>query len=316
MAEGKWIEGLHPDMPWGVAAELVLGVRSKSVLQCLRPALYEAETDPEYVHQLRVATRRADAALRIFRCCLPHRIYQAVRGRLRKLRRAAGEARDQDVFLLALQAREAEVPAEELPGNDFLIAYSLGQRVAAQSRLLDVGQAEEGGLAGLLDEVVDSIRLPEQIDPSEPLIDLARPLLTQCLQRLHESALGDLTDYARLHRVRIAGKRLRYAMEVFADCFPPMFREKYYPQVEQIQEILGRANDSHVASVRLRALQERLQSGGFGVWQRVRPGIESLLRVHEERLPQERERFLVWWREWTRAEGETGLLVQTRGLFD
>ena len=27
----------------------------------------------------------------------------------------------------------------------------------------------------------------------------------------------------------VHGKRLRYAMEVFADCFPPRFRDKFYP---------------------------------------------------------------------------------------
>ena len=46
---------------------------------------------------------------------------------------------------------------------------------------------------------------------------------------------------------RIGAARLRYAMEVFADCFPPPFREVLYPMVEEMQEILGRANDSQVA---------------------------------------------------------------------
>ena len=55
-------------------------------------------------------------------------------------------------------------------------------------------------------------------------MDLARPLLFERLQDLERTALGDLTDYGQLHQVRIAGKRLRYAMEVFADCFDPAFR--------------------------------------------------------------------------------------------
>ena len=36
-------------------------------------------------------------------------------------------------------------------------------------------------------------------------------------------------------------------MEVFADCFAPAFRAELYPAVEEIQEILGNANDSYVA---------------------------------------------------------------------
>ena len=49
-------------------------------------------------HQLRVATRRAGAALEIFRDCLPEKDYQTARKQLRRLRRAAGAARDWDVL--------------------------------------------------------------------------------------------------------------------------------------------------------------------------------------------------------------------------
>src|SRR5207244_2148550 len=64
------------------------------------------------------------------------------------------------------------------------------------------------------------------------------------------AASGDLKDYAHLHQVRIQGKRLRYAMEVFADCFAADFKEELYPQIEEMQEILGSANDSHVGAQR------------------------------------------------------------------
>src|SRR5437588_19820 len=53
------------------------------------------------------------------------------------------------------------------------------------------------------------------------LIDLARTMMPALLGRLDQAAAGDLGDYARLHQVRIAGKRLRYAMEVFVICFAP-----------------------------------------------------------------------------------------------
>src|SRR5262245_29019767 len=79
-----------------------------------------------------------------------------------------------------------------------------------------------------------------------------------------------------LHQVRILGKRLRYAMEVFADCFALAFREKLYPLVEQMQEVLGNANDSHVAGRRLEALSARLQALVPAQWKRLRPGLEGL----------------------------------------
>src|SRR5207245_10588330 len=133
------------------------------------------------------------------------------------------------------------------------------------------------------------------------LMDLAAPLLSALLSDLEEAAGADLSDYRRLHRVRILGKRLRYAMEVFANCFPRPFREKFYPAVEEMQDILGRANDSYVASQRLQALCAKIAVVRPEDWKRLRPGIEALLKVHERRLPAERRRFLGWWRRWPRS---------------
>src|SRR5579871_6443332 len=99
MAEGKWISNLKPDAALDDAARHVLFVRLQVVKDYLPKAALEADDDSEYVHQLRVGTRRADAALRIFGDCLPKKIYKKARRRLRQLRRAAGATRDWDVFL-------------------------------------------------------------------------------------------------------------------------------------------------------------------------------------------------------------------------
>ncbi len=129
-------------------------------------------------------------------------------------------------------------------------------------------------------------------------------MLFERLQDLERAALGDLTDYRQLHQVRIAGKRLRYAMEVFADCFDPTFRETLYPRVEELQEVLGRANDSHVAAERLVCLRDRVRATCSTAWPRLQPGLEQLLRSHQRRLPQERRRFLKWWGQWHPASSE------------
>src|SRR5262245_58375048 len=90
MADGKWIRGLEPGMAQTEAARHVLAVRLEVVRGPLPRAVHQADKDPEHVHQLRVGTRRADAALRIFRSCLPGKVYREARARLRSIRRAAG----------------------------------------------------------------------------------------------------------------------------------------------------------------------------------------------------------------------------------
>lgn len=303
MADGKWIPGLRPEMPVTTAAREVLTARLEVVRRYLPRAIAAAERDPEFVHQLRVGTRRADAALRIFRECLPGRIYRAARQRLRTIRRAAGAARDWDVFVIALRERLEEEKAVEVPGLDFLVGYALGQRQAAQATLEAVEQNVTLPFDEFFNQTIDELRSANrEVEPA--LIDLARPTLRECMQRLTETASGNLKDYEQLHQVRIAGKRLRYAMEVFAACFPASFAAEVYPQVEQMQEVLGRANDSHVANARLSAIRARVEPMA-DTWGRVKGGIEALIRSHQRRLPQERRRFVEWWQQWqpTQAEG-------------
>jgi CHAD domain-containing protein len=137
--------------------------------------------------------------------------------------------------------------------------------------------------------------------------------MTSLLKELDDAAARDLEDYHYLHRVRIIGKRLRYAMEIFADCFAPAFREEIYPNVEAMQEILGDANDSHVASQRLTTLRESLKMAWPDDWKRLRLGVEGLLRFHQQRLPRERKKFLAWWKRWQASGTEQALADLVKG---
>lgn len=304
MAGGKWIPGLTADTPPADAARRVLTVRLELVRDCLPPALHEAEDDPEHVHQLRVATRRARAALDIFADCLPQKALKRAKRDLRDLRRAAGEARDWDVFLLALAERPRKPAPRQRPGLDFLAGYALSRRLAAQDHLLAAGQKHPFASDRLVADTVAAVHHPHDNGAARGLIDLARPALDGLVKELDAAAGRDLHDYAHLHQVRIVGKRLRYAMEVFADCFEPAFKEELYPAVEQMQEILGNANDSHVASGRLAELRDRAKALLGDEAKRVLPGIDGLRRYHQERLPRERRLFEAWWARWRETGGE------------
>jgi CHAD domain-containing protein len=304
MAGGKWIQGLTADTPLTDAARRVLTVRLELVRDHLAPALGELGTDPEPVHQLRVATRRARAALDIFTTCLPAKAHKRARKELRDLRRAAGAARDWDVFLLALLERQRKPAARQRPGLDLLCGYALSRRLQAQDQLREAGEDQPFACDRLLADTVAAVHKPQDDSAGRVLIDLARPTLGGLLAELDDAAGRDLHDYAHLHRVRIIGKRLRYAMEVFADCFETAFKEELYPAVEEMQDILGRANDSHVASGRLQELRDRALLLLDGQAKRALPGIDALLRYHRERLPKEREQFETWWARWRETGGE------------
>jgi CHAD domain-containing protein len=313
MADGKWIPDLMPDTPVADAARRALSVRLEVVRDNLPPALEQADKDPEYVHQLRVGTRRAAAALEIFAPCLPDKAYRAARRQLRRIRRAAGAARDGDVFLLGLGSPEAQRERWQ-PAWDFLIGHTIAERAAAQEQLRAASPNHPFDFERLLAETIAAIHKPHMDSPIRTLLDLALPLLNGLLKQLHEAAAGDLNDYEHLHRVRIIGKRLRYAMEIFANCFAPAFKDTLYVAVEEMQEILGRANDSHVAVGRLQTLRDRLRLVRPADYRRHRQGIDGLIRRHRERVPQERDRFLEWWKKWQESgsEADFAALVQVQ----
>jgi len=318
MADAKWISGLQTDMPLEVAARLVLAARLEAVCAWLPKAVGEAAEDTENVHQLRVSTRRAGAALRIFKSCLPVKTWRRINKLLRELRRAAGAARDWDVFLDDLARRSKGATPRQKPGFDFLIGYGQGQRAAAQERLDEEASPEvEYALKNRIERTLVRVRAPAEPGAARTLEDHSGPLITELCEELNQAGGQDMGDYEHLHQVRILGKRLRYALEVFSCCFGPGFREGVYAAVVKMQEILGLANDSHVACQRLQAIGAWLSASGAKVWRRVQPGMEYLLNYHRRRLPRQRHKFEIWWRKWSAADGEQTLtdLFQSKTVY-
>src|SRR5688572_5271562 len=131
MAGGKWIDGLKPKMAVAKAARVVLKVRLTAAEKLVRPAVEKAYEDVEHVHHLRVATRRAAAALRAFADALPAKPLKAAKRALKAIRQTAGNARDWDVLLETARKRR---------GLRFLIGHASGRRAAAQAALVEAAE--------------------------------------------------------------------------------------------------------------------------------------------------------------------------------
>jgi len=301
MADEKWIAGLRGDMSVIAAAKRALDLRLSVVRDKLPAAVFHADADVENVHHLRVSTRRAAAALRIFADCLPARVHEKTRKTLRALRRSAGAARDWDVFLAMVQSRLARCQTKERTGLIFLFGYAQCQREIAQDWLHDAHDAKADDFARCIDDVAGAL---EEADEEQSLRDLAGVKLTQLLGELETAARADLQSYEALHQVRILGKQLRYAMEIFECCYASEFRQRYYPAVVEMQDILGLANDSFTALERLNKLRTRLINAQPKQWPRMRDGVEKLVHYHEQRLPQQRRKFEKWWRGWLKSGAE------------
>jgi CHAD domain-containing protein len=309
MADGKWIEGLTPEMSVSNAAREVLDARFKVVRHYLPLAIEKPSEDPEYVHQLRVGTRRAGAALRVFANCLPRKHLKAARRSLKLIRRAAGDARDWDVFLLGLLATKPLASELGKPALDFLTGYAMGERAAAQVRLVDAAAEAVDTFPRESENLPALVHEPKGDSTPATFGDLAANHLGELLASLTAAVEANPTTPTALHQLRILSKRVRYALEIFATCFPPVFKETVYPAVEQVQELLGDVQDATVGLTRLGGLRDRIKKVVPVEWPRLRKGFEGLMQSMRTKIPSGRKGFQKWRKEW--AKLVEGLKVET-----
>lgn len=248
----KWIKLRSPRESTRQVAARALEGRLETVWRLLRRAAREQESDKrqEYVHQLRVSTRRALTALDLFARLVPRRHGKWFRKQLKKTRRAANDARDFDVLLTRLAMRRGDnVGGDRLTT---LLAKIHQQRQVAQRPITEAlarlrGKQYRRRVRKLVDKVeFGAVR-------GGRFVSFAQRQMRQVLQEFRRAGEEDLHDIENLHQFRIAGKRLRYAMEILSSAFPEEFRQELYPVVVALQEQLGAINDHACAQRRFEA---------------------------------------------------------------
>lgn len=302
MADGKWVTGLGPEMAVADAAKAVLDARFEVVRNELPRVVERPYHDPEHVHQLRVGTRRAAAALRVFRDHLPRKQHRAVKNHLRAIRQAAGDARDWDVFRLGLPQAKALAAATGTPALDFLTGYALGERTAAQERLASAVASHGLQFIELSRELPGLARTPEGEGGDAPVTfgTLAATQFGELLGAFDEAVRANPTEPHDLHQLRILGKRARYALEVFVGCFPPAFRDTVYPAIEKAQELLGEVQDAAVGRDRLTTLRDKVKAAVPDEWPRFQKGFEGLIASTRAKFPAGRKAFTAWQKDWAK----------------
>ena len=63
----------------------------------------------------------------------------------------------------------------------------------------------------------------------------------------HAEHVLDLTDIERVHDMRVATRRLRAALEIFAVCFPRREHRRLLKEVKSLADALGERRDRDVA---------------------------------------------------------------------
>ncbi|THF62286.1 CYTH and CHAD domain-containing protein [Pseudothauera nasutitermitis] len=240
---------------------------------------------PEFIHQLRIATRRLRSLLRLFEPALPAGFTDTWGERLRETAERFGSARDLDV--LNTELLDPLVPDWLTEGDALPRLLEVARAARAEARQAAVRGLDAAGQGRLMLEFTLALHCL----PTNPLIDSA-DLVTFSrlrLSRLRKRArrrfeASDSLIPARLHALRIALKQLRYGVEFFAPLLPAKSTARYLDTLVRAQDTLGFLNDVDVARGRLDNWAEEDES--------LRPATAFVAGWHGPRYARLRRRTL------------------------
>jgi CHAD domain-containing protein len=236
---------VQPPETIGALAIQVL-VRNAAAFEEHMPGARAGE-DPLHVHQMRVATRRMRAALRLFGDLLPAEA-SSLNDELKWIAGQLGAARDLDVQVRRLRETAAELGLSEALGT--YGAWLEEQRQRAQAEL--VSAIESPRFEQLMQQLHQLQEWSPNPEVDAPLFDDAPERLRRAYRRLRKRAkrIDKHAPATDLHKVRIGAKRLRYAAEFFEVAYGTP-AERLAKLLVLLQDSLGDLQDGVVSSERI-----------------------------------------------------------------
>ncbi|HSK65231.1 MAG TPA: CHAD domain-containing protein, partial [Pyrinomonadaceae bacterium] len=317
MAKAKRIRGLKCDAPATAGIKQVLLTRLGE-LQSWRDTALDW-SDPEGVHSMRVASRRLRSALRDF---LPYVHKRRLAGSMKQLKKVAdalGGVRDHDVAIIALEEIKSQAPAE--------ISAALGQFIETRASVRERARQEltaaietdelkrlETRFVAAVEGAIAVAHRPKKHAQDKPPLAFAEMSRKVILDRLKEfekrsEGLFRPLDIDALHDMRIAVKRLRYALELFSKCWPRVVGAQAR-RAARIQTALGDLHDCDVwiaavgkQIIRARKQKEQEQAAAL-LWL-----LNHFLKLRTKHL----QRAFTRWREWEKqdASGKVRAALET-----
>lgn len=254
-------------------------------------------TDPEGVHQGRVAIRRLRAAFRIFKPVLEERTRARFVKELRWLQKQLGGARDLDVFDAGVVAPLLARAPDDAALLDLRARVERARKAAYRRATRTLQSARYGRIQLELERwLAEPCAVADDAVPSRGIRGFAR----RSIGKAHDHLVafgGDPSHMpdADLHELRILGKQARYCAEFFSSLFPGRGPRQHLKALAALQDCLGTLNDGVVA----REILTRLDAAEKPLDPRVAPYV---LGWFAARIHDERERLRRLWPKLTEVE--------------
>lgn len=264
-------QGLRSNMHMAEACRLIW--REQLTAMLLNEAGVRLADDPEYVHDMRVATRRARAAAKLYGDFFRPK---AIRRHLRNLRRTAGllgAVRDLDVAIAKLQQFGGKRKRAATDRTAATLAAWREQRAAAHAELLawlnsrayarfienfSKFCATPGAGARDYTPKLGQRPTPHQVRHVTPSMILNHFENVRSFETLFEGETVPPVEV--LHLLRIECKYLRYNLEFVAGLLGPQAAD-LLDELRSLQEDLGNLNDAAVSKRMMSEMQDPTDPG-------------------------------------------------------
>ena len=251
--------------------------RLRTLSQQLRNATQES-LSAKTLHELRIACRRAEAALRLCRDAADSRAWRWLRKHLPALRHACNAARDDDVLRAWIKQHAPSVAkrwSRELQAHRKSVQPAI---VKLATRLTDGRRFDQ--------HAAKVIRRLRDFERSGRASSVFGRCLFDDVHRFVKALPTDRDDLASLHQLRVVGKRLRYASEIVTDIWPDIQLTELREHLQTLQKRLGTIHDLQVGQQRLEMFSSKPSE----------PSVRAVLRKAGDASVREQRRFWRWWR--------------------
>jgi len=208
--------------------------------------------DTEFLHDYRVAIRRARSLLRQIRGVFPADVVERFGGEFSWIGRLTAAPRELDVLTLALRDRRGDFP----PGDiDALLTFLGRARKREQRGLVRAIDSLRyrlliSGWANFLERRAHSSAEPQPIGTLAATVSRRAWHLSRRIARNAEAVNAE-TPADAVRRIRIDARKLRYLVDAALPCFDAAEVEPVLDGLRTLQRALGDFNDATVQEQRL-----------------------------------------------------------------
>ncbi len=226
-------------------------------------------SQPEGIHQMRVAARRLRAALSALKPMIPAAQYQWALDELKWLAGTLGPARNWDVFAAHLLEPVERALAVEKDLKRLAEATEQRRRMAHERAKAAVASPRYTATMLSLARWCEARGWRDQPASAQAALlfatigDVAPGLIERCWRRTRKRSrqFSELSLEQR-HKLRISLKKLRYTIEFLQDLFDNGEVKALEKRLKPLQEDLGRLNDVRTAHALVDEVSRHVNEGG------------------------------------------------------